>query len=116
MTPSRELIRTVLMAVALLGIAAMLYAVYQYVDANAVLASAPQLDPSLNDLEPAQREAVLAAIPREAVLLQQQARSQQSSSLVIGGAGLIALGVGWLGYDLMKRRAAANPAESPGTD
>lgn len=112
MTLSRELIRTVFMAVALLGIAAMLYAGYQYLDARAVLASAPQLDQRLDGLEQAQLEAVLAAIPREAVALQQKARSQQSDSLVIGGAGLIALGIGWLGYDLTKRRTASNGGDS----
>ncbi len=100
-----DFLRTLCLALALIGVLALAYAAYQYIDARRALDAAPDLDAAA--LEPAQREALLST-PPALLIARREAVQQQTRSLIIGGLGLVALGVGWLGYDVLKRRPISN--------
>lgn len=110
-----DFLRVLMLALLLLGVVAVAYGVYIYLDARQAIAAFDEIAASIGalDLEnmpEAQRQALLSSVPNSVVLDYHEATRDQNLSLVIGGVGLVGVGVGWLGYDWFSRRAARRAA------
>lgn len=94
-TDLRRLLPLVLLVV---GVLAVLFAVYQYVGAANTLDTTPTLEELRDtlDLENSTNAQVMAFTESKRL----SAISQQNRSLIIGGVGLAVIGAGWLLLDL----------------
>lgn len=102
----RETLRLILIAVAVLGLVAVLIAVVQFVQSteamNTAQAAAMRLQQTAGAVT---SEAAASANALMPLLMQKsEAEKAQTRSLFIGGAGLVAVGIGWLGMDWLRRR------------
>jgi hypothetical protein len=96
-----ETTRAILIAVGILGLLALAYGVYLFVNARTVIAEAADIQAQINDLPPEQAQAVLSAVPPAVLIRQRQALQDQNLSLIVGGIGLVGLGLAWLGLDIV---------------
>jgi len=105
---SSETLRIILMAVILLGVLALGFAIVSYVQSQNELASVATASRTLTQqmatLNSEQQAAVVGGMPIALARQRNEARRQETQSFIIGGAGLIALGIGWFGYDTVRRR------------
>ena len=103
-----DTLRIILMAVILLGVLAVGFAIVSYVQAQNELANVANANRSvtqqLTTLDNEQQATAAGAASIALAQQRNQARRQETQSFFIGGAGLIALGIGWFGYDLVRRR------------
>jgi hypothetical protein len=107
-----DFFRTLMLALALLGVLAVGYAGYTYFQARDVIARVDSIASDIEGMTPEQQQAVLSSIPPALLIEQRQAIQDQTRSLIIGGVGLVGIGVGWLGYDVSRsRRQAATQVE-----
>ena len=100
--------RIILMAVILLGVLALGFAIVSYVQSQNELASVATASSSLTQqmstLDSEQQAAAAGGMSIALARQRNEARRQETQSFIIGGAGLIALGIGWFGYDTVRRR------------
>jgi len=101
---SYETSRTLLAALAIVGLLAVIYGVYLFISSSSVLARAEDIQARISDLPPEQTQAVLSAVPVGVLAEQRQAVRDRVRSLIVGGIGLVAVGGAWLGYDFVSRR------------
>jgi hypothetical protein len=103
-----DTLRIILMAVMLLGLLAVGVAIVSYVQAQNELASVANASRALTEqmatLDSEQQAAAAGGAPIMLAQQRNQARRQETQSFIIGGAGLIALGIGWFGYDTVRRK------------
>src|SRR5262249_47636368 len=110
LAPSYENTRTILAAIAVVGILAIVWAIYTYFTAAHTLAALPNIQTVTQGLAPEQEKAVASAY--QSVFVQQrQLVLQETRALMVGGAGLVGLGLSWLIYDIINRRR--NAPQSP---
>jgi len=100
--PSADVVRALLIIVIIFGALVAAFAVFQYIVAYNTLATTPSVAELAQRLDMdnptnSQIGVVTEGRRRDAVIAQNQ-------SLIIGGIGLIAIGVGWMGLDAMRRR------------
>ena len=99
-----ELIERLLFTIIIIGILLIAGAGYRYLDISNQLSGNPaaQIHEAGGEVElesKAQAQGLMAAdIERRRLL------TEQYNMMVIGGAGLALLGLGWLGYDMMRGR------------
>lgn len=108
MTARSQLIHTIVMAIALLGVIAILFAGYKFFEATNTLSRGERLAAELEAMDTEQQQAVIASLGPGFLIEQREASQNRNGSLIIGGVGLVALGAAWFGYDLMNRRAKAS--------
>jgi hypothetical protein len=108
MTARNQLIRTILMAVALLGVLVIAFSAWRFIDANNTLSRGERALSSLEGMDAEQQRAVMDALGPAYLIEQREASLTRNISLIMAGGGLVALGAAWLGYDLLNRRAKAS--------
>lgn len=110
MTPRTQFIHTVIMAIALLGVLAILFAGYKFIEATNTLARGERVVAELETMDAEQQQAVISSLGPAYLIEQREASQNRNGSLIIGGVGLVALGAAWFGYDLLNRRARTSDA------
>ena len=94
----RQFLRSLLLAVTLIGIIALIFGVYQYLDSRNTLSNTPTIESLATTLDvnnPTNQQIIALT-----EMKRRDAVRQQNRSIIIAGGGLIAVGVGWMGYAL----------------
>lgn len=103
----RETLRLLLILLAIIGLVAVLFAVVQFIQStqamNAAQEAVMRLQPSV-DAATTESANNSASMMMPLMMQKRDAEIAQTRSLFIGGAGLVAVGIGWLGMDLLRRK------------
>lgn len=108
----KDWVRGILIALIIIGIGLAAIAAQQFIDATIKLQDNTTYQKQISG------EEVSVESQTEAMMLLgegvefRRLNSQRDNALIIGGAGLVVLAVGWLGYDFVRSRRRFKPATS----
>ena len=106
--PGPELLERLLFTTIVLGLLLAAYAGLRYVEASQTLAGNQAAQIHEAGGEVAVESAGEGYSLMTSDLERRRLHAQQSNMMVVGGIGLALLGIGWLGYDLMRGRRRRN--------
>jgi hypothetical protein len=110
--PSSEMFRGWMIALIVLGAAALVYGAAQYFSARQSLGQIAAETPQtvqLDGLEAGNaQQSAMSAIPFDVIRRHQAVEQQANQGLLFMGIGLVAAGGGWLGLEMRSRRKKRN--------
>ncbi len=99
-----EQLRSFMLALMLIGVAALLFGAYRFVDAATRIQNNPAFLMQSSGQTVSPQDAGTAESLIAAGMEYRRLVGQRNEALIIGGAGVILLAVGWLGSDVLKSR------------
>ncbi len=108
-----DLIEKLLFSAVVIGIALAAFAGWRYVDISNQLAGNMAARIHDDGGEVALESKAQAHNLMASDLARRRLHSEQFTMMIVGGAGLALLGLGWLGYDIMRARRRKKAGEIP---
>lgn len=109
-----EQLKPFAMALIIIGVLALFFGVYRFVNAALLIQDNPAFKAQSNNQTVAPQSQEEAQILVSAGMQYRQLVGERNDALIIGGAGLILLALGWLGNDFIKsRQKSAAAATAP---
>jgi hypothetical protein len=99
-----EQLRPFLMALVIVGIVALLFGAYRFVDAATRIQNNPAFQVQSNGQTVSPQDMGTAEMLVSSGLAYRELVRQRNEALVIGGVGLVMLSLGWLGNDVIRSR------------